>query len=53
MPKNKTKAEVLIELEQAHRRIAELEAVGEIPGQSFGIDVTGHRQAELELRDSR
>ena len=52
MPKNKTKAEVLIELEQAHRRIAELEAVGEIPGQSFGIDVTGHRQAELELRES-
>ncbi len=34
MPKNKTKAEILIELEQAHKRIAELEAVREHSGQS-------------------
>ncbi len=51
MPKNKTKAEVLIELKQAHTRIAELEAVGEIPRQSVefhsvGIGITKQQTEE-------
>ncbi|MBN8658035.1 MAG: GAF domain-containing protein, partial [Anaerolineae bacterium] len=48
MPKNKTKAEILIELEQAHKRIAELEAAG---GYSTDAGLKENR-TEAELRES-
>lgn len=48
MPKTKTKTEILIELEQAHKRIAELEAVGVASGHIQGGEA--QRESEQRLR---
>lgn len=51
MPKNKTKSEILIELEQAHKRIAELETVGKTTGHSVEVDIAERTQTEEVQRE--